>query len=80
MVPTGRDNIPNWVLQPSILTRVRWTGWSLTLPNMPLDPVTAPAIVWQYPRKDLVVMGRLYQVVGRLAMEKRTEKEVIARE
>ena len=81
MVPAGRDNIPNGVLQPSILTQFRWTWWALTVPDLPLDPVTASAIaIWQYPREDLIAVGRLYQVIGRFTTKGRTEKEVIARE
>jgi len=56
VVPTGRNHIPNGVVQPSILTWVCWAGWSLTLPNIPLDHVTAPAIKRQYPREDLMVV------------------------
>ena len=78
--PAGRNCIPNVVLQPLILTWVRWTGWSFIVFDIVDHVSPLAATVWQYPREDLVVMGGLDQIVWWFTAEERTSKEVIARE
>jgi hypothetical protein len=51
--PTGRNRVPNMVLQPLILARVPWTRW--TFPKSDISDYTRliTTIIWQYPREDL---------------------------
>jgi hypothetical protein len=78
--PARRNRIPNGILQPMVLTCVRWTGWSF--PEFDIGEHTSliTAIVWQNPCEDLTVRGRLYQVIEWSTAEERTSKEVIAME
>ena len=59
IVPTARDHIPNGVLQPLILTWVRWAWWSHTASNTLGDRVVVTVIVWQDPREDLIDNGAI---------------------
>jgi hypothetical protein len=65
VAPAGRDHTPNTVLQPLILTWVRWTGWSLPESNI-VDHVNLITVtIGQYTGEDLFVTGRSYQGEGR---------------
>jgi hypothetical protein len=44
--PTGRNRIPNGVLQPLVLTWLRWTGWSLPELDIGHHFSLITAIVW----------------------------------
>ena len=43
-----------------------------------IHPITS--MIRQYPREDLIVTGRLFQVAGWFPKKEHTEKEVIATE
>jgi hypothetical protein len=62
--PTGHNCIPNLVVQPLILTWVRWAGWPSTESNLLLHVNPIFVIVWQYTREDLMEISRSYQIVG----------------
>lgn len=78
--PASLDHIPNRVLQPLVLTWVRWAGWPHTIADVLVHTIAVVAVIWQYPRENLIVTGRFYQVVGWITTGGLTEKEVIARE
>ena len=80
IAPAGRNRIPNGVLQPLVLTWIRWAGWSLSEPNI-VDHVDLITVtIGQYTGEDLFVTGLSYQVVGRPTTEERTSKEAIVME
>jgi len=54
IVPTGRDYIPNWVLQQSALAGVFWTRWSFTSTNIGDHILHVAFIIGQYPCEDLI--------------------------
>ena len=57
VAPAGRDHAPNAVLQPSIPTWVRWTGWSFSKLDIGDHIILVTAIIWDYPREDLIITG-----------------------
>ena len=61
-VPTGRNCIPNLVVQPLIPTRVRWAGWPSTESNLLLHVNPIFVIEWQYPGEDLIEISQSYQI------------------
>ena len=65
MMPTGRDCIPNGVLQQPALARVYRAGWSFTVTDVGYHVLHVASMIWQYPCEDLIVTGPLYQVVER---------------
>jgi len=81
VAPTGRDRVPNTVRQPLTLTRVPWAGWSFTTCDAPNGRRRVRIVtVWRYPRKDLIIAGRLRPVVGPFTNREHTEKEAMAME
>ena len=64
IAPAGRDYVPNVVVQPFVPSWVRGTGWSFSKSNIGDHTAYITVFEWHYPRKDLIVTGLLYQVVG----------------
>ena len=56
IIPAGRNHIPNAVVQPSLLTWVRWAGWSVTGCDV-VDPITLATAIGYYTREDLIIAG-----------------------
>ena len=66
IAPTGRDHVPNVVVQPFIPGWVCGARWSFAKSNVGDNTAPVTVFVWQYPRKDLIVRERLYQVMDSL--------------
>ena len=58
IVPTSLNHVPNLVLQPPALARVRWTRWSSTKSNTGEHVTLVATVVRNYPRQDLLVIGK----------------------